>query len=217
MNRVKVILVDDHNLVRAGIRGLIEATNCAEVVAETGDGRSLVELVALHSPDVVLLDVSLPGLNGLDALTRVKRESPSTKVLMLSMHANERYVVQALRAGASGYLLKDAAAEELQLSIAAVVSGKTYLSPAVSMVLIADLRDGHQVGAGPIGRLTVRHREVLQLIAEGKATKEIARILDVSVKTVEAHRAQLMQRLDIHDVAGLVRFAIRSGLIEANA
>jgi len=213
MRPIRVLLADDHTLVRAGISALLKKLPGVEVVAEATDGREALALVKAHLPDLVLMDISMAGLNGLEATARITKEHPEVRVLMLSAHANEDYVKQALRAGAAGYLLKDAAIFELELAVQAVARGETYLSPAVSKLVIADYL--HRVGseANPLDVLTPRQREILQLIAEGHSTKEIARLLHVSAKTVETHRTQLMERLDIHDVAGLVRYAIRAGVL----
>ena len=211
MTPIRVVLADDHALVRAGIRSLLTASTGVEVVAEAGDGYEAVHLVDSLQPRLVLMDISMPRLNGLEATARIVKSHPRTAVIILSMHATEEYALQARRAGASGYLLKDAAPAELELAIAAVARGETYLSPAMSRHLITDYRVVDQVD--PLERLTSRHREVLQLIAEGRTTKDIAAKLEVSVKTIETHRAHLMDRLDIHDIPGLVRFAIRVGLI----
>jgi DNA-binding NarL/FixJ family response regulator len=179
-----------------------------------------LRLINTYQPDVVLMDIAMAGLNGLEATARVTKEFPPVRVIILSMHSNEEYVAQALRAGAAGYLLKDAVAAELELAVTAVARGETYLSPAVSKHVIADyLRraGGGETSGGselpPSDPLTPRQREILQLIAEGRSTKEIASTLHLSVKTVETHRTQLMARLDIHEVAGLVRYAIRIGLV----
>lgn len=212
MKPIRVLLADDHALVRAGIRGLLESLPGIEVVAETGDGREALELIRTSHPDVVLMDIAMPGMNGLEVAARVAKESPDVRVVILSMHADEEYVWQALRAGAAGYLLKEADTAELELAVKAASRGKTYLSPAISKH-VADYvrRTGGETGA--LEHLTPRQREILQLIAEGRTTKEIAHTLKISIKTVETHRAQLMDRLDIHDVAGLVRYAIRMGLV----
>jgi len=211
----RVLVADDHTLVRAGIRALLESIDGVQVIAESGDGHETLDLIARHLPDVALLDIGMPGLNGLEVLKRVRQAAQRTKVIILSMHADPTYVTQALRAGAAGYLLKGASVEELPLAIRAVMRGETYLTPRVSRSVIeAYLRDAGSP-ADPLAGLTGRQREILQLVAEGHSTKEIAGRLDVSVKTVETHRARLMERLDIHDVAGLVRFAIRAGLIPA--
>jgi DNA-binding NarL/FixJ family response regulator len=213
MSRTRVLLADDHTLVRAGIRSLLESIEEVEVVAESGDGRETLELIAKHRPDIALLDIGMPGLNGLEVAKRVSQESPKTRVIILSMHGDATYVHQALRAGVSGYLLKGAAVSELPLALKAVTCGETYLTPKVSKQVVEGfLREGEEE-AGPLEGLTKRQCEILQLVAEGRSTKEIAGILDVSVKTVETHRSRLMDRLDIHDVPGLVRFAIRSGLV----
>jgi DNA-binding NarL/FixJ family response regulator len=212
---LRIVLADDHGIVRAGVRALLEKIPLGEVVGEAADGREALEMVAKHRPDIVLLDIAMPKLNGLDAVARIKKISPETRVIILSMHANEEYVIRALRSEVSGYLIKDSAVEELERAIRTVATGDTYLSKRISKnairVYLANT-DGIQA---PIEKLTPRQREVLQLIGEGNNTKESADILGVSIKTIEAHRLQLMQRLDIHDVPGLVRFAIRTGLVSA--
>ena len=212
---VRVLLAEDHALVRAGLRSLLKELGGVEVVGEAGDGHEALRLVAELRPDVVLLDISMPGLSGLEVAARVVREHPDTKVLVLSMHRNEEYVLEALRAGAAGYLLKDADAAELKLALRAVARGDRYLDPAVSATVINALKDGSPNADGPLHRLTSRQREILQLIAEGHSTKDIARKLDLGIKTVETHRAKLMRRLGVHHVAGLVRYAIRVGLVSA--
>lgn len=217
MGNITVLLADDHSLVRAGIRNLLESIPGVEVVAEAGDGRSLLKLVKEHKPRMVLLDIAMPGLNGLEVAARLSKDYPGTSVIMLSMHSNEEYVLQALRAGASGYMLKDAATAELDIAIRSVLHGKTYLSPSISKTVIDEYLDKTTSARSPLERLTPRQREILQLVAEGFTTRQIAETLSVSVKTVETHRAQLMDRLGIRDVAGLVRYAIRTGLIQADA
>ena len=212
MSRIRILLADDHTLVRGGIRSLLESVENVEVVAESGDGREALELVAKHRPDVALLDIGMPGLNGLEVAKRVPKESPKTRIIILSMHGDVTYVKQALRAGIAGYLLKGAAVAELPLALKAVMRGETYLSPKISKQVVELLRDPSEE-TDSLSGLTTRQREILQLIAEGRSTKEIAGVLGVSIKTVETHRARLMERLDIHDVPGLVRFAIRSGLV----
>lgn len=213
MKTIRVLLADDHALVRAGFRALLESLPDMEVIAEAGDGREALRLIELHQPDVVLMDIGMPGLNGLEAAARLAQQSPSIPVIILSMHATEEYVLRALRAGAVGYLLKDAGTAELELAVRAVVRGETYLSPAVSKHVIAEYVQRVSNEPNSLEQLTPRHREILQLIAEGQTTKEIAQTLDLSIKTVETYRTQLMERLDIHDIAGLVRYAIRTGLI----
>jgi DNA-binding NarL/FixJ family response regulator len=219
MTPIRVLLADDHELVRAGFRALLAGLSDVEVVAEADDGRAALALVAAHQPDVVLMDISMPGLNGLEATSRIVKDFPRTRVIILSMHANEDHVLLALRKGASGYLLKGARLAELDLAVRSVARGQVYLSPAVSKHVLADyMRAGEpsapSVGEGSsIDRLTPRQREVLQLIAEGRTVKQIAQTLGISAKTVETHRAQIMERLAIHDLAGLVRYAIRAGII----
>lgn len=212
-----LILADDHALVRAGIRTLLEKLEGIQIVAEAGDGRETIALVEKHQPNVVILDISMPGLNGLDATARLVREHPRTKILILSMHTGEDYVLQALRAGATGYLLKDAATIELGVALIAVRRGETYLSPTISKEVLArhrqQLKEPKSEG---VKTLTPRMREIVQLIAEGRSTKEIAFLLNLSVKTIETHRMHLMARLDLHDVAGVVRYALRTGLISAD-
>ncbi|MDB6023727.1 MAG: Two component transcriptional regulator, LuxR family [Pedosphaera sp.] len=213
MNTVRILLADDHTLLRAGIRSLLEKMPGVEVIGEAADGREALNLVKAHLPNIVLMDIAMAGLNGLEATARIVRDFSAVRVIILSMHANEEYVLQTLRAGASGYLLKDAATAELELAIQAVARGDTYLSPAISRRVIEDYLGRTSGEKGPMEQLTPRQREILQLIAEGKSTKEIAFILNVSVKTVETHRSQLMERLGIHDVPGLVRHAMRMGLV----
>jgi DNA-binding NarL/FixJ family response regulator len=211
----RLVLADDHALVRAGLRELIQKIPHVEVIAEASTGRQALEVIQTDPPDLILLDIGMKELNGLEVAERVTREHRSVKVLMLSMHANEEYVLRALRAGASGYMLKDSATTELKLAIEAVLDGKTYLSPNISRSVIDSYL--HRTGSGKkaaLDQLTPRQREVLQLIAEGNSTKEIAASLNLSAKTVETHRAQLMERLNIYDVASLVRFALREGLIQ---
>ena len=210
---LRVMLADDHTLVRAGLHKLLDAIPSVAVVGEAGDGQTLLELAAQHHPDVVLMDIAMPGLNGLEATARLLHDNPAVRVMILSMHQSEEYVRRALRLGAVAYLLKDAAPMELELALAAVMRGETYLSPAVSKGVVSDyvqrLRSDDQAG----DPLSARQREVLQRIAQGLSTKEIARQLDLSVKTVETHRTSLMKLLDVHEVTGLVRYAIKTGLV----
>jgi DNA-binding NarL/FixJ family response regulator len=209
---IRVLLADDHTLVRAGIRGLIEDLPGMEVVGEAGDGHEALRLAEATRPDIVLLDIGMPGMNGLEVLARVVAFDPSIRAVILSMHISEEYVLQALRAGAAGYLLKGSAVAELEIAIRAVARGETYLSPAVSKRVVDDYvsRTG---STAAIDALTPRQREILQLVAEGHTSKEIGQRLGVSYRTVEVHRAQLMERLNVHDVAGLVRFAVSVGVI----
>jgi DNA-binding NarL/FixJ family response regulator len=215
VSALRVVLADDHALVRAGIRALLEKLPGIEVVGEADNGREALELIKKSAPNLILLDISMRELGGLEVLPRMVKDFPAVKVLILSGHANEEYVIRALRSGAAGYMLKDAATAELQLAIDAVVQDKTYLSPSISRTVIDSYLERVGGPFSPLEQLTPRQREILQLIGEGKNTKEIAGMLDISVKTVEAHRLQLMARLDIHDVPGLVRYAIRSGLVSS--
>lgn len=211
---IRVLLADDHALVRAGFRLLLGQASDITVVGEAGTGLEALRLVETLLPDVVLMDISMPGLNGLEAVQRIAAQFPEVRVIILSMHANEEYVRQALRSGAQGYLLKDAATAELELAVRAVQRGAVYLSPQISRRVVEEYlqREGES-SSSPFERLTPRQREVLQLLAEGHTTRQIAHLLGISVKTVETHRQQLMDRLDIHDVPGLVRYAIRAGLV----
>lgn len=213
MNSVRVLLVDDHKLVCAGMRLLLEGLQGVQVVAEAHDGREALALIKVHHPDLVLMDIAMKGLNGLEATAQVKREFPEIRVIILSMYSSEEHVLQGLRAGASGYLLKDSATQELEEAVRTVMRGEIYLSPPVSKQVIGDYVQRVSHGPKSTEDLTHRQREILQLIAEGHSTKEIAHQLELSVKTVETHRAQLMRRLGIYDIAGLVRCAIRMGLI----
>ncbi|MEI7768976.1 MAG: response regulator transcription factor [Chloroflexales bacterium] len=220
MAPVRVLLADDHELVRAGISALIQRIADVAVVAEADNGREALRLIAQHRPDLALLDISMPELNGMEVAEQIAREFPATRVIMLSMHATSDYVLKAMRVGASGYLLKGARLAELEFAITAVACGETYLSPAAAKHVIGGYRDhasGASADAAPPEPLTARQREILQMIAEGRTTKEIAQVLTLSAKTVEMHRAQLMERLAIHDVAGLVRYALRTGMISADA
>ncbi|MEM7336577.1 MAG: response regulator transcription factor [Chloroflexota bacterium] len=215
MEKISILLAEDHVLVRAGIRALLQSLSYTEVVAEAGDGQEAVDLIAKLQPNIVLMDISMPKLNGLEVTRRMVKQFPDVRIIMLSMHMNEEYVLQALNAGAAGYLLKDSSIAELELAIRSVSEGETYLSPPVSRH-IADYvrRVGSQTSM--LERLTPRQREILQLIAEGQTVKEIAGRLNISAKTVETHRARLMKRLDIYDVPGLVHYAIRMGLVTLN-
>jgi len=214
MSHIRIILVEDHALVRAGMKALLQKIEGTEVVADMGDGLEAVKYVQTDTPALVLMDIAMPGLNGLDATARILKESPTTRVILLSMHANEEYLQQALQVGASGYLLKGAELAELELAIRTVARGERYLTPAVAKYAIEAYREKTEGPVGPLAKLSMRQREILQLIAEGHTTKDIAQRLNLSVKTVETHRSQLMERLEIHDVPGLVRFAIGVGLVQ---
>jgi DNA-binding NarL/FixJ family response regulator len=215
MRIMRVLLVDDHTLVRAGLRVLLERIPDVQVVAEAGDGRAALRLIADHQPDVVLMDVAMAGLNGLEAATRIAQDFPQVRVIMLSMLANEEYIREALRAGAAGYMLKDAAVTERAAALQTVRRGEVYLSPDIARSL-AEYVDRAGGASRLLDRLTPRQREILQLIAEGYTVQNIALRLGISPKTVETHRAHLMDRLGIYDVAGLVRYAIRVGLVASD-
>jgi DNA-binding NarL/FixJ family response regulator len=215
MKNTRVLLVDDHVLVRAGIRSLLEKMPSVEVAGEASNGREALEIVSRGGQDVVLMDIAMKDMNGLETTHRITKEFPDVKVLILSMLAKEDFVAQALRSGAKGYLLKDAATDELEKAIQTVMDGGIYLSASVSKMMGDRNLSSENTGRSPLDELTPRQREILQLIAEGKSTKETAFILKVSAKTVETHRSLLMDRLGIHDVPGLVRYAIRIGLVQA--
>ncbi|MCU1348001.1 MAG: LuxR family transcriptional regulator [Acidobacteria bacterium] len=210
---IRVVLADDHTLVRAGIRSLLEGIAGIEVVGEAGDGSAALSLAAKQRPHVVLLDIGMPGMSGLEVVPRLLLIDRSIRAVMLSIHKGEEYVLEALRAGAVGYLLKEAAVPELEIAVRAVARGETYLSPAVSRTMV----DGYLSRAGAIGdalaALTPRQREVLRLVSAGGTSKEIAKQLGVSYRTVEAHRLNLMRRINVHDTAGLVRYALRAGVV----
>ena len=205
---LRILLVDDHTLVRAGIRALLEQLTGVVVVGEATDGAEALQLLPETQPEIVMSDVAMRGRGGLGLLEEVRQTWPDVRVLMLSMHANPEYVQRALRLGAAGYLLKDAAANELEAALAVVRRGEIYLSPALSRAVM----DAY-LGSSPQDPLTPRQRQTLKLIAEGRTTKEIAAELGVSIKTVETHRAQLRERLNIHDTPGLVKYAQRAGII----
>jgi DNA-binding NarL/FixJ family response regulator len=213
---IRVLLAEDHALVRAGFRSLLAEMAGVTVVAEAVDGREALAMVNAHSPDVLVMDITMPALNGIQVLTQVHADHPNVRVIVLSMHDNEEYVHQALRAGASGYLLKDSSPAELELAVRSVAAGGAYLSPLVSRHLVNDFLRRASGDGAPAEVLTPRQREILQLIAEGHTNQQMADTLNLSVKTVETHRAQLMDRLAIRDVPGLVRYAIRIGLIPAD-
>ncbi|MFZ0009123.1 MAG: response regulator transcription factor [Steroidobacteraceae bacterium] len=214
---IRVMLADDHTLFRAGLRALLRALDDIEVVAEGADGREALRLIAAHRPDVALMDIMMPELNGLDAAARVARAFPRTRVVIVSMNADEDSVLKALRAGAAGYLVKSADPAELELAIRATARGETFLSSVVSEHLVAACVKRVDSERTSLERLTQRQREVLQLVAEGHTTKEIATKLGISVKTAETYRGELMRALGIHDVATLTRYAIRTGLISLDS
>ena len=211
---IHVILADDHTLVRAGIRALLEKLPGVKVIGEAGDGREALDLVKAQPPEVVLMDIAMPGLNGLEATERMARDFPDVRIILLSMHNNEEYVLRALKSGAVGYLLKKAATVELEAALRQVVRGEIYLSREISAQLLKKFPlHGITGRKSPLEQLTGRQREVLQLIAEGQNTKQIGDILKVSPKTVEYHRMKMMAGLNLFDIPSLVRLALRAGLI----
>jgi len=215
--RVRIMLADDHKLFRAGIFALVQTLRGIEIVAEAADGREALRLVAAHRPDVVLMDVMMPNLNGLDAAARIARAFPRTRVVIVSMNADEDSVLKSLRAGAAGYVVKTADPAELELAIRAAARGERFLSSAVSQHVVAACLKRVDREQTSLERLTPRQRDVLQLIAEGHTTKEIAARLDISAKTAESYRGELMKALEIHDVASLTRYAIRAGLVSVDS
>jgi DNA-binding NarL/FixJ family response regulator len=210
---IHVLLADDHTLFRAGLRALLSELEGVVVVAEAADGAEALRLIAEHQPHIALVDVGMGAVSGLDVAAQVTVNRPDVRVIICSMYAHEEYVLRAMRAGAAGYLLKDADVVELGLAIKAALRGEIYLSAAVSKQLVAGYIQRTGAGSGALDGLSARQRETLRLIAEGRTTQEIANELGISVKTVEKHRSQLMERLGIRDIAGLVRFAIRVGLV----
>jgi DNA-binding NarL/FixJ family response regulator len=215
MPRLRILLADDHTIVRQGIRKIVEDQPDWEVVAEAGDGREAVRQALELKPDIALLDIGMPLLNGIEAAAQITRRAPAVKVVILSMHPNEAYITRALQAGAKGYLLKDSADTDLIRALTLVSQGKSFFSPAVTKVMLDDyLR--HLATRGVVDRyesLSEREREIFQLIAEGRSNKEIADLLFVSPNTIETHRAHIMEKLDVHSAVELVLFAVRRGLI----
>jgi DNA-binding NarL/FixJ family response regulator len=216
MDSIRVLLVEDHTIVRKGLRALLEGESDIEVVGEAEDGRQALDQVQQLLPDVVLMDLGMPGLNGLEATRQIKRQFPKIRVVVLTMHTDEESVFQVLQVGASGYLIKQARTEEVLAAIRAVYRGESFLSPSISTKVIEEYlrRAGKEEPVDPYERLTNREREVLQLIAEGHSTQDIANLLYISAKTVETHRARLMEKLDIHTIAELTQYAIRKGVIK---
>jgi len=218
MKKIKLLVADDHKIFRQGIKKLLEEEPDLQVVGEAADGREAVKKATELKPDMVLMDIAMAKLNGLEATRQIKKSLPRTKVVMLTMHKNEEYVLQSFQAGASGYILKEGAVEELVSAIRSIHQDKSFLSPAISKTLIDAYLRKMETGKieTPFDLLTDREREVLQLIAEGYTNREVAKALFISVKTVEAHRAHIMQKLNIHEVAKLVKYAIQKGLVDLN-
>lgn len=212
MNPIRILLADDHDLVRAGFRSLLQNLQGIQVVGEAADGQEVLRQVDSLKPDLVLMDIAMPELNGLEATARIVKEHPEVHVMILSMHANEEYARRAIRAGAQGYLLKRASTAELELAVRAVARGEPYLTPAISKHLLADFARQAEPES-PLDKLTPRQREILQLIAEGFSRKEIAEKLSISPKSFDVYRSEILQQLGIDDTAGLVRFAIQNGLV----
>jgi DNA-binding NarL/FixJ family response regulator len=217
MQTLRLVLVDDHRLLRTGLRELLRNTSGMEVIGEAGSGDEALSLIETLNPDVLVTDIGMPGMTGIELAERACQMSPGLRVLMLTMHANEEYVYQAFRAGAAGYLLKDCTPAELEFAVRAVAAGEVYLTPRVAKPLVAFYLRHAEGRHGFLEELTPRQREILRLIADGHTTKEISRLLNVTVKTAEKHRTQLMQRLGIHEIAGLVRYAVRVGLVHPQA
>lgn len=210
---IKVLLADDHKIVRDGLRTLLEKHADIAVLGEAEDGREALQLAGKLSPDVVVMDIAMPELNGIEATRQILSEHPGIKIVALSMHSDKRFVSEMLKAGASAYLLKDCAFEELITAIRTIMKGKIYLSPGIAGVVLADyIRSDRKSEPSVFSQLSDREREVLQLMAEGKTTKEVAAHLNVSIKTVETHRTNIMTKLDIHSIAELTKYAVREGL-----
>ena len=210
---IKVLLVDDHAIIREGLRSLLEKQPEMEVIADTDDGRKAIELVRELLPDIVIMDITMPGLNGIEATRQITAEFPDVKVIALSIHSKRRFVADMLSAGATGYILKECLFDELVQAIKAVAAGGGYLSPRITDVVVSDyVKRLSATAYSPFEALKTREREVLQLVAEGKSTKQIALDLHVSTKTIEANRRQIMEKLNIHSVAELTKYAVREGL-----
>jgi DNA-binding NarL/FixJ family response regulator len=216
--KIRILIADDHSVVRRGLRALLEESPEFTVVAECADGEQVLHMVAMHKPDVVTLDLSMPKINGIEATRMLKRQHPEVRVLMLTMHESEDYVYQAIRAGADGYVLKDADKKELWMAVRSLTDGGRFFSPGVSNLIVSKftdrLRDDRVASPGGTRSLTPRENEVLRRIAQGKTSRAIAAELLLSIRTVNTHRANLMQKLDIHEKAGLVRYAIQNGIVD---
>ena len=208
----RILIADDHEMVRAGLKSILQQQHDVEVVADVGDGRTAVRLTAELLPDLVIMDINMPELNGIEAIRQIVGGESGAKVIALSVHADRQFIAAALDAGAKGYLLKNSASVELQLAIRAVLQGEMFLSPRIAHIVVDRFVRGNKSGEPNGGELTPKQREVLQLLAEGKSNKEIALRMEISSKTVETHRAQIMEKLKIHNLAGLTKYAIREGL-----
>ena len=209
---LRIVVIDDHQLIREGLKSLLE-TQGFQVVGEAEDGRNAVKLAKKLDPDAVIIDISMPGLNGIEATRQIHQEAPRVKVIVLSMRSDRRAVLAAFAAGASGYLLKEAAFEEMVVAIKVALKGQTYLSPAIAHVVVRNSIEHWSTSAEPMGRgISSREREILQLVAEGRSSKEMAESLYVSVKTIETHRKQIMNKLNLHSIAELTKYAVREGV-----
>jgi DNA-binding NarL/FixJ family response regulator len=213
MTTIKILVVDDHHLFRAGVRAILDGIEDLRVCGDVSSAEEALQGIEAHRPDILLTDISMTGMTGLELADRVRRDFPGTRTIILSMHATKEYAERAFRVGVAGYLVKDAAVHEVELAIRTVARGETYLSPVISSHLISNFAQRPDLNEPTPVPLTARQREVLKLIAEGLTTKAIARRLNISVKTADTHRTQLMERLDLHDIASLVRYAIRVGLV----
>lgn len=207
---IKVLIADDHTLVREGIKALLKEIRNIEVVGEAKDGDEIIEKIKELNPDIILLDISMPKVNNLNFCEKIRSISEDIKIIILSMHYSEEYVREALRYGVKGYILKDSSFSELEIAIKSVFNGEVYLSPKISNILVRDYLDKVK---DPLDMLTERQKEILKLLAEGYSVKEIAQLIGISVKTVETHKAQIMEKLNIYDIPGLVKFAIKHGLV----
>ncbi len=214
MKKIRVLLAEDHTVVRRGLRKILEADPELEIVSEVGDGRAAVDATQRLAPNVAIIDISLPGLNGVEVTRQLSKLAPDTHVLILSMHTDTAYIRESLKAGAKGYLLKDADEQDLSKAISAVAAGGSYFSPAVSKVVLEGYLHKEAAPPDELQVLSDREREVLQLIAEGKSNKEVAQMLNVAVSTAESHRKHIMEKLDLHNTAAVVRFAVRKGIVQ---
>jgi len=215
MSGIRILLADDHRLFRFGLKQLLDQRSSLTIVGEAGDGFTAVEMAASLKPDIIFMDISMPHLNGLEALRRILEQNPTARIVILSMHSDHRYVAEALKSGARGYLLKDAAPDELLKSITRIMAGQYFLSSGVNQQVIADfINRSSGEPETPFNHLSSREREVLQLLAEGFTTKQIANRLNLSAKTIESHRLHIMDKLELHSIADLTKYAIREGLVE---